>query len=185
MKSYIYPLFIMLLGLLAAYLFYAIWHSEPLNPPKIVVKQQEKTQEDLSAKATIPKVLPAKHEITVESVKETEKPSDEKIEIEEAPVANLTPEQMQAKTEALYEKLTPEEHEETMQAAAEAFEELDTIVEEQDAQLAEEMQSVEASEELGDEVDAQEQDQEQISDMYVPENDEEIDMENEDGNNPQ
>ena len=185
MKSYIFPLLITFLGLLAAYLFYALWHTETPNPPKIIEKQQEKT-EDLSRKTLIPKTVPLQHDISIEHVKEAEQSgSDEKIEIEEeAPVPNLTPEQMQAQTDALYEKLTPQEHEETIQAAAEAFEELDAMVEEQDVQLAEEMKKVEASQEvLDDEMPMEETDQKEQSDMAIPENEAQIDIASEDINN--
>ena len=185
MKSYIFPLLITLLGLLAAYLFYALWHTETLNPPKIIEKQQEKT-EDLSRKTLIPKTVPPQHDISTEHVKEVEQPgSDEKIEIEEeAAIPNLTPEQMQAQTEALYEKLTPQEHEETMQAAAEAFEELDAIVEEQDIKLAEEMEEIEVSQGVvDDEMLVGERNEEEYPDMSVPEDIEEINVKNEDVNN--
>jgi len=186
MKSYIFPLLITLLGLLAAYLFYTVWHTEAIEPVKITDQQQEKTEEDLSAKATMPKAIPPQHNISVANVKKAKQSgSDETIEIEEeAPVPNLTPEQMQVQTEALYEKLTPQEHEETMQAAAEAFEELDTIVEEQDIKLAEEMEDVEASQEvLDDEMPMEETDQKEQPDMAIPENEAQIDIASEDINN--
>ena len=188
MKSYIFPLLVTLLGLLAAYLFYALWHTETLNPPKIIEKQQEKT-EDLSCKTLIPKTVPPQHDISTGHVKEAEQSgSDEKIEIEEeADIPNFMPEQLQTRTEALYEKLTPQEHEETMQAAAEAFEELDAIVEEQDIKLVEEMEEIEASQEVpDDEMPMEETGQEEYADMSVPEDIEdtgEINVENEDVNN--
>ncbi len=195
MKSYFFPLFITILGLFTVYIFYALWHTEELNPPKIVEKQQEKTVEDLSDKAIVPKIDHPHSSIamkntahtSVQSVKEPEMQKDEEMD-KETDVPNLTPQQMQTQTEAVYDALTPENYEETMEEAAVAFEQLDTMVEEQDAKLAEEMQAVEeaqeasANEPMDDETPVEESSQEEQTEMSVPENEEEVDMENEDAN---
>ena len=184
MKSYIYPLLITLLGLLAAYLFYALWHTEVPNPPQTTEKQQEKPAESLSDKVIAAKTTAyPQSSISVQNVKKSQIDKNDEIE-KGSELSKLTPQQIKAQTEALYEELMPEEHEETMQEAQTAFEELDMTVQAQDTKLAEEMQEAEESQEIfADNIPEEDLPQEEQTDMTVPENEEETDMENEDINN--
>lgn len=189
MKSYIFPLFITLLGLFAAYVFYALWHSEEVNPPKALETSKKNIVEDLANKEIIPKSTLTVPEASLETrSQEVDEKEMQEMMGKQEDIPNLTPQQMQVQTQAVYDSLTPEDYEETMEEATVAFEQLDTMVEEQDAKLAEEMQTVEASQEaladepMEDEAPMEEIPQEEIE-MSVPENEEEIDMANEDVNN--
>ena len=188
MKAYIFPLFITSLGLFAAYVFYALWHTEEVNPPKVVEKSQKKVMvEDLSNKKIIPKKnLNENRPVVPEASPETHSQlSDEKemssmMEKQET-IPNLTPEQMETKTQAVYDALTPEDYEETMSEASEAFEALDAHVEEVDAKLAEQREGIE---EMNTDTQIDESIEEQNDEtMEIPENEEEVDMEQEDVNN--
>lgn len=186
MKKYIFQIFITFLGLFTAYAFYALWHTEEVNPPKVVKKQQEKIVEELSGNTIIPKITLAVPEANLGT--QTQE-AEEKVILEEMTkhkdIPNLTPEQMQAQTEAVYDFLTPEDYDETMQEAEKAFEQLDAHAEALDAKLAEEMQSLEQSQEDSRyEESIEVTDEEPSTDtLDVPENEVEIDMEYEDVNN--
>lgn len=185
MKPYIFPLFITSLGLFTSYAFYALWHTEEVNIPKIPKQTKEKVIEDLSNKEIIPRSTLSVPEASLE----THSPaSDEKEMLQmmekQEDIPNLTPEQMEAQTQAVYDSLTPEDYEETMQEANDAFDALDAHVEALDAQLAEEMQDMEASYEAVDTPTQEEETIQAYETMSVPENEIEVDMEYEDVNNP-
>ena len=194
MKKYIFPIFITLLGFSTAYAFYIFWHSGEDHSPKQIEHPQEKVVEDLTDAAVIPKINRKNTLPVPQAPLETHSQSaDEEITSQmmekETDIPNLTPQQMQTQTEAVYDALTPENYEETMEEAAVAFEQLDTMVEEQDAKLAEEMQAVEASQEaladesMEDETAMEEIPPEEELEMSVPEDEEEVDREQEDVNN--
>lgn len=156
MKHYIVPIFITILGLITAYMFYAFWHTEEINPPKQITKKtQEKVNEDLSTHEVIPRstlIVPDEVPTSTSAMAEQEKKELEAMMAEADKIVALTPQQMDKQTQAIYESLIPENHEETMEAAAEAFEELDSYVAALDSRLAEEMADVEASMQEGQEV---------------------------------
>ena len=186
MKKYIFPLFITSLGLFTAYVFYALWHTEEVNPPKQIEKPQEKVIADLSTKPIIPKTTFVVPEASLETHTQEAEEKEMLQEMDkQASIPSLTPEQMQAQTEAVYDSLTPEDYDETMQEANEAFEALDAHVEALDVKLAEEMQAAEQSQEdAGYEESTEELEEALNTDtLELPENEVEIDMENEDVNN--
>ncbi len=185
MKQYFFPLFITTLGLFTAYVFYALWHSEEVNFPEVIESPKERVIEDLANKEIIPKSTLSVPETSLDTHSQAadEKEMQEMMENQEN-IPNLTPKQMQAQTEAVYDSLTPDDYEETMEEANAAFDALDNHVEALDAKLAEEMQDIEeAQEEQIDSDDIIEEEPQEEMVMTVPENEEEIDMEYEDMNN--
>jgi len=189
MKQYFFPVFITLLGLFTAYAFYAVWHVEEVNTHDIVNQtQQEKSIKEFSEKETLPKntlVVP-KESLPLGSPDINEETIEEEIEkLEKIP--NLTPQEMEAKTQEIYEALTPEDYEETMEEANTAFEELDAHTEATREKLAQEMQAIEETQEIQEvQTDNEEMVEEVITEeeaMPVAEDEEVIDMENEDVNN--
>lgn len=144
MKQYFFPIFIISLGLFTAYVFYALWHTEEVNPSNQVEKPHTIIHENLSNKHVIPKSVFTVPDASLDMNSQLD---DEKelqqmtTEQEDAPY--LTPEQRKTQTEAVYDALIPEDYEETIQEANEAFVALDAHVEALDAQLAEEMGAME------------------------------------------
>ena len=172
MKKYIFPFFITCLGLFTAYIFYSLWHTKEVNIPKIPELPKEKVIEDLS----VPKTS-----LEADAQMSEEKEMLSMSEKQET-IPNLTPEQMETKTQAVYDALTPEDYEETMSEASEAFEALDTDVETLDTRLSEEMEDIE---EMNIDIEIEDNAEEQTyEDMNILENEEEVDMEQEDVNNP-
>ena len=182
MKRYFFPIFITFLGFFTAYVFYALWHTEEVNPPKVVEHKKSKVIEDLSDTPVIPKHTVAVPKTSLNT--DAQVPDKKKIPsiiTKQKAIPNLTPEQMEAKTQAVYDALTPEDYEETMSEASEAFEALDAHVEEVDAKLAEQMEGIE---EMNTDTQIDESIEEQNDEtMEIPENEEEVDMEQEDVNN--
>jgi len=182
MKQYIFPIFIITIGLFTAYAFYAFWHSEEVNPPKSTKTSQKNLVDNISSKDIIVEDAVVVPEPSLETHSQV---TDEKMmqEIEkEADIPNLNPKQMQEKTQAIYDELTPENYEETMEEAVIAFDTLDSLVEEVDTKLGEEMQSSE--EEISVDMEEGNSKEEQIDEVSsVLENEEEIDMEDENVNN--
>lgn len=137
MRDKLFPIFITLLGLLTAYAFYALWHTEELSSP---TEQQEQIKEkqviDLANKKIIPRQRPIVSipEVSLESPKiskKTEKKTIEEIEKHEKLVFQLS-DKLEEKTQTIYDSLIPEEHEEIMAEASEAFDRLDELVSTQD-----------------------------------------------------
>lgn len=143
MKRYFFPIFITFLGVFTAYAFYAFWHTEEVNPPKVVEHKKSKVIEDLSDMPVIPKHTVAVPKTSVKiDAQILDKKKIPSIITKQKAIPNLTPKQIESQTQAVYDALTPEDYEETMSEADEAFEVLDTHVEEVDARLAEEMERV-------------------------------------------
>lgn len=181
MKKYFFPIFITALGLFTAYVFYALWHSEELSPPKKVKQTKTNMEQDHSMGNMTSQ---RSSDLTVPDASMSQQVEEHMVEEElsKEDISSKTPEQLQAQTDEVYESLTPENHEETMEAAAEAFEQLDTYVEELDAQLAQEEQDVQESMENVEEESVAD-DLSTDDDMQIPENEEEVNMEQEDVNN--
>ena len=182
MKKYIFPVFITLLGLIAAYVFYTLWHTEVLNPVPLQKKVKEKTIEDLSNKKIIPKktttVFPKVPSETIESSPEVEKQITEEMKKQEN-IPNLTPQEMEAQTQEVYDSLIPADYEETMEEAEAAFKKLD-----EDVILMEEKLAQEEQERSEEESITSEDVSEDTEALEVLQNEEETDIEQEDINNP-
>ncbi len=141
MKKYFFPVFITMMILLVAYVFYALWHSEALAPVPPSPISETKIPEDLSAKKPIPKKDLPKTEV---QNRPTQQGANETITPPEMPaLPHETKEQMEAHTQEVYDALTPDNYEETMAEAAEAFEEIDQAAEATEEKLSQEMAEVE------------------------------------------
>lgn len=200
MKKYYFSVFIVLLGLFVAYAFYAFWHMPGTTSHGSAVKLPSKTSpKNLATKEMIPKSPSTIDQNTkILPPSDTDSHPDEKkgdpVEVgERIDTPPLAPQKQQAQTESIYSTLTPEEHEETMEAASEAFEELDTQVDTADDQLAQEMEEAETNraeeqEEMANEEDGAGEDIMHEPDTEeppsLPENDEGNDVTKEDVNNP-
>lgn len=198
MKKYYFSVFIALLGLFAAYAFYAFWHMSGTTSRVPSAKTPSKTPpKNLAAKEMIPKSSSTIDQNTKIPSSPDTHPDEKKgdpVEVgEKIDTPPLTPQKQQAHTESIYSTLTPEEHEETMEAASDAFEELDTQVDIVDDRLTQEMEEaetrrVEAQEEMASEEDGvgedvmREPEAEEIPSLS--ENDEGTDVTKEDVNNP-
>ncbi|MDD3500673.1 MAG: hypothetical protein PHS85_09965 [Sulfurovum sp.] len=121
MGNRLYYVFISLLVVITAYLFYALWHTEELNPepqePKPV-----KTDEDLTDKELIPKKdfkLSPLHSTVSEDnqLKQTSQASEQK---RQAPAFQV----IEEKTQNTYEELLPTRYEEITEEADIGFEKL-------------------------------------------------------------
>ena len=152
MKRYYFPVFIVLLGLLAVYALYILWHvPSTTSPASSIEKPSEKPPKDLAVKEMIPKPSVGNDHNRAISfpsatvLQEDERPEERREENITLDTPALTPEQLKAKTQAVYDALTPEDYEETMEAAAAAFETLDAQVEVIEEQLAEEMEEAETN----------------------------------------
>ena len=148
MKALLQYLFLLAI-LLGFFTAYTLWHSEEVNPlPVTKNPKQVKVIEDLSPKNIIPKKILV---VPTESLDNNSQEEDEKEMLNmvenknDIPVLNL--QEMESKTQDVYDSLIPEDYEETMQEAEAAFEALDAHIEALDAQLAEVMQDMEASQE--------------------------------------
>ncbi|MDD3500006.1 MAG: hypothetical protein PHS85_06560 [Sulfurovum sp.] len=135
MGNRLYYVFISLLIFIAAYLFYALWHTEELNPKPQETKPV-KTDEDLTDKELTPKKdfkLSPLHSTVSEDnqLKQTSQTSTQKRQ---------TPafQDMEEKTQKNYEELLPTRYEEITEEADIGFEELDDEVMQIEEQLKKE-----------------------------------------------
>jgi len=155
---------------------------------------KKKIVENLSDKKSIPKKNTSENTLRLPEISlETDTQAKEEKKILESiekqvDIPNLTPQEMEAQTQEVYESLRPDNYEETMEEAEIAFEVLDEAVEAMDTKLAEEMQDVEASQEeqmpQGESVEeTMEEESQTEEDLPILENEEEIDPEQEDINN--
>ena len=118
-------------------MFYALWHTEEVNPPSIATEEKKAeniADEVIISKSTLP-VPPASGETYLQA--KDEELMHQEVE-KEAGVSNLTPQQIQTQTEAVYEALTPENYEETMEEASINFDTLDEHVEKIEFEIAQE-----------------------------------------------
>ena len=169
----------MLLGSVAAYTFYAFWHSETLSSSRL----DRTPHKDFSHQTIIPKAqtftqdtLQIRKTVTNSNVRKSEKGIPEEENSDEM-LKPQSPQTIQEYTDSIYENLTPENYEETIEEGETAFEEIDIVVEEQDSKMGEEMESEEETQEVF--VDEVQYDEPYIEDTSQ----EEEDLENEDISN--
>lgn len=136
MGNRLYYVFISLLVFIAAYLFYALWHTEELNPEPQELIQPVKINEDLTDKELIPKkdfeLSPLQSTISEDNqLKQTSQMSEQKKQ---------TPafQDMEEKIQNTYEELVPARYEEITEEADIGFEELDDEVMQIEEQLEKE-----------------------------------------------
>jgi len=130
MKDKLFPIFITVFGLFTAYVFYALWHSEEINPPKINHEQNSSINISLENKKMIPKSSQDLQPVvnTVPKVLPKPKRFKDKREIEET-------------TQEIYQTLLPDAQDEFIEEAKEAFDMLDSKIMEMEEKLQKEEQS--------------------------------------------
>lgn len=160
MKHYAFPIFITALLLLTGYTFYTVWHDDEVDVVHVDVKKQKKyNEQNLSDKKIIAKenlivpknISPQKSSVGLEEnsiVSEMKEMNN---------VPNLTPKQIEAQTQEVYESLMPDSQDETIEEATIAFENLDERVDEITNKLAEEMHDVEESQASIEPIDQEEE----------------------------
>jgi len=128
----LFPLFITLFGLFTAYIFYAFWHSEEINPSKI--KVEKKTIKDISLenKKIISKTTTTTPTI-IKSIKHKIFPVPKNFQSEIM---------IEEQSEDIYDELRPDTQQEFIEEAKEAFEMFDTQVIEMDAKILDEEQDI-------------------------------------------
>lgn len=145
MHKNIFPLLVVLLGIVTAYTFYAVWHSDELeenNPVQQISKELSQTEptekkhikSPLSKSNTVkttPSLIAAQNKI-----KAVEKPNVSSMVLE-------TPKQ----TQEVYESLIPENYDEINEQSSTAFSTLDATVLNMQEHLDTEMQNINTEEE--------------------------------------
>lgn len=134
MKNKLFPIFITVFGLFTAYIFYALWHSEEINPPKINHEENSSMNISLENKKIIPKSSQDLHPIlnSIPKVLPKQKTFKDKSYIED-------------KAEEVYQTLLPSTQDEFLEEAKEAFDVLDSKIMEMEEKLQEEEQNIEES----------------------------------------
>ena len=143
MKEKLFTAFIILLGVLTAFAFYAFWHVEPQsNVPSqsdtspSTINTSEK-HEGIVDDVVHAEVLPSKKkEISVKKRKVEETIQ----EMESIDISYDSQEEMQADTQEIYEALQPDDHEETIEQANKTFDALDEHVRKVDETLKSHME---------------------------------------------
>lgn len=122
MRKNIFPIFITSLGLFTAYVFYALWHTDEVNPSQ--VNNQSINTETTNKEYT--KSIASK-DATVKTIPSLASSQNKITNKEEPNVFSLvyeTPEEIQE----AYEALTPESHDDTVAEAHTAFASIDDAV---------------------------------------------------------
>ena len=143
MKEKLFTAFIILLGVLTAFAFYAFWHTEPQsnvpskNDTSPSAINTSGKHEGIVDDVVHTEVLPSeKKEINVKNIK-----IEETIqEMESIDLSYDNQEEMQADTQDIYEALLPDDYEETIEQANEAFDALDEHVRKVDEMLKSHME---------------------------------------------
>lgn len=166
MKRYIFPLFITVLGMLTIYTFYTVWHMEEVSfvPSPIITKEKKKAVESLANKVVIPKRGLAvgkegKQDTQMHKIN-TMNPQMQK----HISSPNLTPKQIEAQNQEIYDSLIPENYEETMENAEVTFDKLDAHVIKMNEKISEEMKAMRKSRDVEEEQEFIEENEE-ISDV--------------------
>lgn len=136
MGNRLYYVFILLLAFIAAYLFYALWHTEEVNPKPQKPIPSSKIKEDLSDKELSPKkdlkLSPLQSTVSEDNkLKQTTQTSEEKKQTSAF-------QNMKEKTQNTYDALVPARYEEITEEADIGFEELDDEVMEIEEQFKKE-----------------------------------------------
>jgi len=127
-KKHFFTIFISLLGLFTAYVFYTFWHLEEINPSNNETEEKIIKYESLENKKVISKAsspLPKTIQAITPKVLANPKNFQTQISIEE-------------KNEEVYESLNPDTQQEFTEEAIEVFETLDTEIMEMEEGLLEE-----------------------------------------------
>jgi len=143
MKEKLFTAFIILLGVLTAFAFYAFWHTEPQsnvpnkNDTSPSAINTSKKHEGIVDDVVHTEVLPSeKKEINVKNIK-----IEETIqEMESIDLSYDNQEEKQADTQDIYEALLPDDYEETIEQANETFDALDEHVRKVDEMLKSHME---------------------------------------------
>ena len=144
MHKNIFPLFIVSLGIVTAYVFYAVWHIEEptLNNPTIQASKETSQAESINKEYT--KSIASK-DATVKTIPSPASSQNKITNKEEPNVSSLvyeTPEEIQE----TYEALTPESHDDTVAEAQTAFASIDDTVLEMQEHLDTQMMETEQTE---------------------------------------
>ncbi len=117
-------------GLFTAYIFYALWHSEAIDPPKFNHEQNSSINISLENKKIIPKASQDLHPVanTMPQILPIPKIFKDKREIEES-------------TQEIYQTLLPDAQDEFIEEAKEAFDMFDSDIMEMEEKLQDEEQS--------------------------------------------
>lgn len=132
------------MAFLAAYTFYAVWHSEEVVQKPAPLYKEKKIDEDLADKIRRlknPAVVPS------ETPSETLPPAQINTKQESEEVVFKSAQKIEEETEAFYESQIPEGMEEADEAIEAAFSEFDERVAEQDEEERELIESLEQTQE--------------------------------------
>lgn len=145
MHKNIFPLFITFLGIVTAYTFYTVWHTdEPeLNNPTLQTSK-ELSQTEPTVKEYI-KSLPSKSN-TVKTTPSLVAVKNETMHDEEPSTSSMVIE-TQEETREVYEALVPESYDDTVIEAQAAFTSLDATVLKMQEHLDAEMENMNIEEE--------------------------------------
>ena len=140
MHKNIFPLFITFLGIVAAYTFYAVWHTEEpeLNNPTQQTSK-ELSQTEPTEKKHI-KSLPSKSS-TVKTTPSLVTVKNKTMHNEEPSTSSMVSE-TQEETREVYEALVPESYDDTVTEAQTAFTSLDATVLKMQEHLDAEMENI-------------------------------------------
>ena len=123
MRANIFPIFITSLGLFTAYVFYALWHTDEVNP-------SQANNQSISTEIT-PKHFTPKKRITSTVVNIEDVNIERKKDIKKESLAETLPlgmKETEEQTQEAYEALIPENYDNTVIEAQEAFVSLDDAV---------------------------------------------------------
>ena len=129
MRKNIFPIFITGLGIFTAYVFYALWHTDEVNPSQA---NNQSINTETTPKHFTPKKRITSTALNTEDIKISPIIDDKDTNKNNTP--QLTQQEMQDKTEEVYASLTPDSYEEVQQQAELAFEAIDEYAQSIDTQ---------------------------------------------------
>ena len=131
MHKNIFPLLITFLGIVTAYTFYTVWHTDEMSPSQA---NSQSLNAENKPKDFIPKKRVTSNTLNMKDV-EIQRKKDIKISSENNKdtyknnTLKPTPQEMQEQTQEVYASLTPDSYEEVQQQAESAFEAIDEYAE--------------------------------------------------------
>lgn len=148
MSRYLFSLFLAIVAMVAAYVFYLFWSAGVENQPKQAIEaksqfENKSKQEDADFKIKVKE----KHKTITNSNNtkkiETHKKRQATQEINKTEIEAEVPQEQNITTQEIYQALTPKDHEEFIQEAEEEFKDLDQKLEDIKDKLSKQQEATE------------------------------------------
>ncbi len=148
MSRYLFSLFIAIVAMVAAYVFYLFWSGGVQNQPRQAVEKKSQFENKSKQEVEGFKIkVKEKHKTISNSnntiKEETYRKKEATQEINKTEIEAEVPQEQNMTTQEIYQKLTPKDHDKFIQEAEEEFRDLDKKLEDVKAKLSKQQEATE------------------------------------------